>query len=85
MSLEFLIEDGIPMPPSYGNSKNRSGVIAAVRSMKAGQSFAFDGKRQTLSSYAHYAAKKYGGKFTVRSVDGGGARVWCIEPSGSQL
>jgi hypothetical protein len=68
------IEKGIPMPNAEGKYP--------FKQMDVGDSFAVkvEDKRTSsrVSTYAHYAGKRLGMKFTVRTIDKKIVRVWRI-------
>ena len=67
----YKIEKNIDIPP-HKNTRYPFGV------MKVGDSFFVEGgKSNALSCAARLHARRHGGKFTVRQVDGG-VRVWRI-------
>jgi len=46
--------------------------------MEKGDSFFYEGQRQTIAVYANHWANKFGGKFSVRK-EGQGFRVFRVE------
>lgn len=77
--MAYEIEKGVPLPaPRSGRTP--SPLMITLRAMQPGDSVLVPSgtvPRNTLSSIAVTAGRELGGKFTVRSVDGG-LRVWRI-------
>ncbi len=72
-SYKYVIEDNIPIPPAI----HSTGITAAVRSLKIGQSVFIPHVKETSQFGGIF--KHVEGRFTTRKVEGGGVRVWRIE------
>ena len=71
---EFKIDKGVPMPKLRGGPGRNP--IYPLGDMEVGDSFLVPGeKRSSLRSAIQMYGKRYGKRFSLRTVDGG-QRVW---------
>lgn len=76
--MAFVIEKNVPLPQKAGGRTSGSSKYPFVQ-MAPGDSFFVAGKTlRTFGSTVGAHRKKYGGKFTCRTVEGG-VRVWRLE------
>lgn len=71
------IESGIPLP----DNARRSGITAALRTIKVGDSFAWpkkDAPQSSVGACLHSLGKRIGYRFATRST-ADGVRVWRVE------
>ena len=74
MKYNINIEKGIPIP--RGRTPTQDGTIRALRDMKKGDSFTWEGK--SISNVYIYS-KMAGVKVLVRTQPDGKKRVWRVE------
>jgi hypothetical protein len=67
---DITIESGVPLPPRFANG---TGMTAAFRAMKPGDSFFHKGNRVTPANLARQA----GIKVAIRK-EGDGFRIWKV-------
>lgn len=73
---EFKIDKGVPVPKPRRPPRKSKYPIAA---MKPGDSFLVPGYTfRNVSSMTSYAQKRFGGRYVMRTVDGG-VRIWRVE------
>lgn len=69
---DFLIESGIPIPESQA----RTGLSAALRALKVGDSLVVKDKK---ASSVHAYAVRVGIRIKTKTEEDGTARIWRIE------
>jgi hypothetical protein len=77
--MPYEIENDIPLPKPTAGGPHKGEMRKAIETLSIGQSiFVRDKKNNYVSSICQPSQKKFGYRFTVRTVDGG-CRIWRIK------
>lgn len=72
----FIVEKGVPIPPSRWRGNGGTGQWRFVETLEVGDSFVIPKANARAAVYIYACAKKRGVKVTTRKQPDGTTRVW---------